>query len=306
MPVQTSEPSATRLVLLLTAGLATFAFAPILVRFAGDTHPVALATIRTVSAALILFPFWLRGRKTGLVEKWDRKDNWYAIAAGSFLALHFIFWFASLAYTSVASASVLVTIHPVILIVVESFNKTGRFSAATWLGVLTAFSGSVLLGVMDTDPATTYSNPVLGNIFAVLAAVLFVFYLLLSRRLRAKGGWLDFIFRVYAGTAIMCLLVFLVMGVSLKVTLIAWICGIALAIGPQILGHGSINYSVKYVAPTLLSTLILAEPVFAIILAAFLFEEIPSLPESVSMIVIMAGVGLAWLGGSATPKTRGQ
>jgi len=164
----------------------------------------------------------------------------------------------------------------------------------------------VLLGVMDTDPAATYSNPVLGNIFAVLAAVLFVFYLLLSRRLRAKGGWLDFIFRVYAGTAIMCLLVFLVMGVSLKVTLIAWICGIALAIGPQILGHGSINYSVKYVAPTLLSTLILAEPVFAIILAAFLFEEIPSLPESVSMIVIMAGVGLAWLGGSATPKTRGQ
>jgi len=300
--LQSSEPSVTKLVLLLGAGLTTFAFAPILVRYAGDVHPVTLATIRTVSAALMLFPFWLWGRQTGKVQKWDGKDSFYAWAAGAFLALHFICWFASLTYTSVASASVLVTIHPVILIVVESVNKTGRFTAVTWAGVITAFGGSVLLGIMDTDPAATYSNPVLGNAFALAAAVFFVFYILLSRHLRAKGGWLDFIFRVYAGTAIACLGVFLLMGISFKASLIAWICGLTLAIGPQILGHGSINYSVKYVSPTLLSTLILVEPVFAILLAVMLFEEIPSFAEFVSMIVIMAGVALAWLGGSASQK----
>jgi drug/metabolite transporter (DMT)-like permease len=299
-------PSTLRLVLLLGAGLATFAFAPILVRFAGDVHPVTLAVIRTVSAALFLMPLWLRQRlrQEGAARAWSGKDNLYAAAAGGFLALHFVFWFASLSYTSVASASVLVTIHPVILIVVESATGTGRFRAITWAGVITAFGGSALLGIMDTDPAATYTNPVLGNTFAVLAAVLFVFYLLLSRRLRTRANWLDFVFRVYAGTAGGCLLVFLVLGISFQASLIAWICGIALAIGPQILGHGSINYSVKYVAPTLLSTLILAEPVFAIILAGFLFEEIPSLAESLAMIVIMAGVGLAWLGGSATPRKK--
>lgn len=301
-----SAPSTLKLVLLLGAGMATFAFAPILVRLAGDVNPVFLATIRTVSAALILLPFWLRGRHTGQVKKWSRSETLYALIAGSFLALHFIFWFASLAYTSVASASVLVTIHPVILIVVESLSGSGKFSRITWLGVFTAFGGSTLLGIMDTDPAATYSDPVLGNVFALIAAVLFVFYLLMSRKLRTKSGWLDFIFRVYLGTAIACVLVFLVAGVSYQAGLAAWVCGIALAIGPQIVGHGSVNYSVKYVAPTLLSTLILAEPVFAIILAAFLFEEIPSLPESISMLVIMAGVMLAWLGGSATPKPKPQ
>ncbi len=291
--------------------MTTFAFAPILVRFAGDTDPVFLATIRTVSAALMLLPFWLRMRmrdaQSGTeVRAWSRADNLTAVAAGFFLALHFVLWFASLSFTSVASASVLVTIHPIILIVVESATGSGRFGRLTWFGVFVAFSGSVLLGVMDTDPAATYSNPVLGNALAVGAAVMFVFYLLLSRKLRAKGGWLDFVFRVYAGTAAGCLLILLIMRPSTDATLMAWVCGLALALGPQILGHGSLNYSVKYVAPTLLSTLILVEPVFAIVLAGFLFSEIPSFAESAAMMVIMTGVGLSWVGGSATPKIKGQ
>ncbi|MCH8487050.1 MAG: DMT family transporter [Candidatus Cyclonatronum sp.] len=304
--MSTDSPSVSRLVLLLGAGMATFAFAPILVRYAGDTDPVFLACIRTVSAALILLPFWLRQRAVAPQAAWSTRDNLYAGAAGLFLALHFVLWFASLSFTSVASASVLVTIHPIILIVVESATGSGRFGRLTWLGVFTAFGGSLILGVMDTDPAATYTNPVLGNLFAVAAAVMFVFYLLLSRRLRAKGGWLDFVFRVYSGTALGCLLILLLLRPSLEASLIAWVCGIALAIGPQILGHGSLNYSVKFVAPTLLSTLILIEPVFAILLAGFLFSEIPSVPESAAMLVIMAGVGLSWFGGSATPKTKGQ
>lgn len=299
------------MLLLLGAGMTTFAFAPILVRFAGDIDAVFLACIRTVSAALILLPFWLRqrlqaGGAQGQRHNWSAGDNLNAAAAGFFLALHFVLWFASLSYTSVASASVLVTIHPIILIVVESATGSGRFGKLTWAGVFTAFGGSLILGVMDTDPAATYSNPVLGNALAVAAAVMFVFYLLLSRKLRAKGGWLDFVFRVYAGTAVGCLLIFMALRPSTEATLIAWICGLALAVGPQILGHGSLNYSVKYVAPTLLSTLILVEPVFAILLAGFLFSEIPSLAESAAMLVIMAGVGISWLGGSATPKIKAQ
>ncbi|MFW6347893.1 MAG: DMT family transporter [Cyclonatronaceae bacterium] len=289
-------PSTLRLVLLLAAGMGTFAFAPILVRLAGDVHPVHLATIRTVSAALMLLPFWLAARSRGEFFAWKRRDAFYAWAAGGFLALHFMFWFASLSLTSVASASVLVTIHPVMLIVVESVGKTARFGPVTWLGVLVAFGGSALLGIMDTDPAATYSNPVLGNLLALGAAVFFVVYLMLSRHLRAKSGWLDFVFRVYAGTGVASLLVFLVMGLSPQASAVAWMCGLALAAGPQILGHGSVNYSVRFVAPTLLSTLILAEPVFAIMLAVVLFDERPGLAESAAMLVIMAGVALTWIG----------
>ncbi len=292
----TGEPTRLRLIILLGFGLMTFALAPILVRFAGDVHPVTLAVIRTVSAALILLPFWLKAKSDKKLQPWGTRESVMAVLAGTFLGLHFIFWIASLSYTSVASASVLVTIHPVILIVTESALRMNRYGAVTWGGVLLAFSGSALLGVFDTDPSATYSNPVLGNGMAFLAAVLFVGYILLSRSLRSHAAWLDFVFRVYAGTAITCVIIFFVMGLSFKAAPIAILCGLLLGIGPQLIGHGSINYSVKYISPTLLSTLILTEPVFAIILAAFLFSEIPTIAESSAMLIIIIGVGISWIG----------
>ena len=48
----------------LTAGLIAFGFAPILVRLAPDTSPLVLVVYRTVSAALMLFPFWLWTRSS--------------------------------------------------------------------------------------------------------------------------------------------------------------------------------------------------------------------------------------------------
>lgn len=296
--MSTQEPSTFKLALFLFVGMGTFALAPILVRLAGDVHPVTLALIRTVTAILILTPFWLKDRIIKKsIEPWTRKEQGLSIAAGSFLALHFLCWFYALAYTSVASASVLVTIHPIILIIVESVMRTNRFKLLTWLGVIVAFSGSVLLAMMDSEAAVPSPNAPLGNGLAILAAIFFVFYILLSRKLRVKAGWLDFVFRVYASTAATCVIVFFLLGISFQVTTAAVICGVLLAVGPQIAGHGSINYSVKYVSPTILATLILAEPVFAIFLAAFLFTEVPTFVEISAMSTILFGIILTWFGG---------
>ena len=72
-----------------------------------------------------------------------------------------------------------------------------------------------------------------------------------------------------------------------------WV-GVALALGPQIIGHGSLNYVVKFVSPTLLSTLILFEPVLSSIVAFFLFGEVPLLWSLVGMGVIFLGILLTW------------
>jgi drug/metabolite transporter (DMT)-like permease len=60
------------------------------------------------------------------------------------------------------------------------------------------------------------------------------------------------------------------------------------------LGHGSINFAVKYVSPTLLSTLVLSEGVFAAIAAYFIFGEIPSILSIGAMTLILFGVSLTW------------
>lgn len=282
-----------RIVMLLIAGMSVFAFAPVLVRAAGDTDPFALAAIRTVTAALVLLPFWLF-RKSTAVTFFNSRDNIIAAVGGAILGFHFIFWILALQNTTIASASILVTIHPVILILIEAGLFKRVFPPLVWLGVFIAFSGSVLLGYSDARAETIFEQALLGDLYALIAALFFALYFLISQKLRQKSDWLNYVFRVYGATGVTCLVAALVAGSDFRVDPVVWMAGMALAVGPQILGHGSMNYTVKFVAPTLLATLILTEPVFATILAWFIFSEIPPLLTFPAMAVILIGIIMAW------------
>jgi len=114
-----STSNSVRLVVFLAAGLISFAFAPIFVRLAGDVNPVALAIWRTTFAVIFIGPFYLFRREQELIDApLPKRTIFYlSMLSGAMLGLHFILWISALKYTSVASASVLVTIHPIILIV---------------------------------------------------------------------------------------------------------------------------------------------------------------------------------------------
>ena len=291
------QPGTVRLLLFLCAGILTFSFSPILVRFAPDTDAITLASLRTILAVLFLFPFWVRSRVPMIVLK-DRgvRPSWL-ILAGVCLGIHFSLWIASVQFTSVASASVLVTIHPVILIVFERYLFHRRFSGWVWAGVLTALMGSVLLGLTDHTNNETFPNALLGNSFAVGAALIFAVYFLLGRKARQQTAWIDYVFIVYATAALVTTVVTLFLSGGIPdMSRQALLVGVLLAVGPTILGHGSMNFAVKYVSPTLLSTLILSEAVFAAGIAFVLFDEIPSGGSFLAMVIIFAGIALTWSG----------
>ncbi len=282
-----------RIVIMLVAGLGMFAFAPILVRVAGDTDPFALAAIRTVTAALLLLPFWLI-RRNQADSFFDWRDNINSVIAGAVLGFHFIFWILALQNTSIASATILVTINPIILILIEAGLFKRVFPSLVWLGVIIAFSGSVLLGYSDSQIDSVFEHALLGDFYAIVAALFFALYFLISQRLRQKSNWINYVFRVYGATGLTCLAAAIVAGSDFRVEPVVWLAGIGLAVGPQIIGHGSMNYAVKFVAPTMLSTLVLTEPVFATILAWLIFTEIPPVLTIAAMGVILTGITLAW------------
>lgn len=278
----------------LVAGLTAFGFAPILVRYASDTSPLVLVVYRTVFAAVMLFPFWMWLRSSEQRSGKGKERLWIALS-GVCLGLHFTFWIASLYYTSVASASVLVTIHPIIMILVERLWFKRSFATSSWIGVLLAFAGSVLLGISDSQVEQDFADPLFGNFLALMAAIIFVVYLLIGQKIRKKREWIDYVFPVYFYAAAACVLMALLLGKDLlNISTIGVWAGAGLAFGPQILGHGSMNYAVKYISPTLLSTLILVEPLLASVLAFFLFAELPPIVSILAMIIILSGVGLTW------------
>lgn len=292
--MSTQQYPKVKVLAALAAGLTAFSFAPILVRLAPETSPLVLVVYRTVFAALMLLPFWFWMRNNEKRQGKSRERLWIALS-GVCLGLHFTCWISSLYYTSVASASVLVAIHPIILILVERLWFKRHFARTTWIGVILAFSGSLILGISDSQIEQPFADPLFGNTLALTAAVIFVVYLLIGQQIRKKREWIDYVFPVYFYAAAVCVVIALLAGKSLLdiSTTGVWV-GAGLAFGPQVLGHGSMNYAVKYVSPTLLSTLILSEPLFASVLAYFLFAELPPVTSIAAMVIILLGVGLTW------------
>jgi len=284
-----------KVVLFLLAGLLTFGFAPILVRFATDVEPLVLAAMRTGFAVLLLLPFWWFRRTPMRLLKKSGISPLLLVSAGISLGMHFTLWIASLHYTSVASASVLVTMHPVMLIIAETLIFKRNFRPLVWIGVFTAFGGSVMLGFADDTALDQFPNAVLGNSLAFGAAVIFVVYFLLGRKIRQHTEWIDYVYYVYLYAAITCVILAIIWSGGIPyISTTAVIIGIALAAGPTILGHGAMNYAVKYVSPTLLSTLVLSEAVVAAVAAYFILSEVPATISLGAMIIIIIGVSMTW------------
>jgi drug/metabolite transporter (DMT)-like permease len=279
---------------ILGIGVITFGFAPILVQYAGGVSAIVLVSYRTVFAAIFLLPYWLKHRASHQISI-SRGERVQVALAGICLGLNFTCWIASLSYTSVAVSSVLVTIHPIILILFERFWYKRGFARTTWAGVILAFIGSALLGIFGANFQQLYSHATLGNVLAILAAFFFAAYLLLGQHIRQRRQWINYVFPVYSYAAILCLILLISFRKDpVSISAIALLAGLGLAVGPSLLGHGSMNYAVKYLSPTLLGTLILVEPLIASVLAYFLFDEIPSLFSIAAMAVVVVGIGLTW------------
>ncbi len=285
---------------LLAVGLCSFALSPILIKYATDAPSLSLAVWRTVFSVLMLAPFAV-GRIGAEVRRFDARDIRLILASGVMLAAHFVLWIESLYHTSVASASVLVSMSPIFLAVLGFVFLKERLTRVTVVAIVAAVGGSVLIGIGDTTASAHEGNSILGNALATSAALMVSGYLLIGRVVRQKKSWLAYVFCMYSVVAVLVLLLAVVRGVPLfgLDARIYLLCSL-MALGPQIAGHGSFNYAIKYFPAALLGLFSLTEPVGGSVLAYFLFGEVPSLPAIVGIAIVLGSVASAlW-----TPRRR--
>lgn len=281
-----------RIYVVLALGVLSFAFAPILVRLAGDVPGIAIAVWRTVIAAAVLLPA-AAVRIGPEVRRFGHRDVVLILGAGVFLGLHFIAWIESLYHTTVASASVLVTIHPLILAVLGYLVLGERLGRTTVLAIGAAVGGAILISWADAGTVTLGRGALWGNSLALSGAVLVSLYLLIGRVVRQKVSWLAYVTPLYAVAALTALGAAAVRGVPLldySWTFFALCAG--LAIGPQVFGHGSFNYALQHVPAAIVGLLALLEPVGASILAYLLFGEVPPPASIVGMVIVLVAVAV--------------
>ncbi len=262
--------------LVLAIGVMIASTSAIMIRFAQDTGmpSLAIAAGRMLVAALILLPLaWLRvGHELRRLQ--PRQIGW-GLLSGVFLALHFAAWISSLAYTSVASSVALVSTSPLWIALLSFLLFREKPGAVAIGGIALTMIGSILIGVSDASGSTgDYPQATLGNMLAVLGALTVSGYLLIGRNLRRTLSLLAYIWLVYTSAAVILLVWVLVQGVPLLgFALIAYLCIIGLAVGPQLLGHTSFNWALRYLSATFIAVAVLGEPIGSAVLAWLVFGE---------------------------------
>ena len=274
---------------VLALGLATLGASPILIRLAGDVPALALAAWRTVFVTALLVPTALF-RARAEVAALGRRDALLVAAAGVFLGLHFMAWIASVQLTSVASASVLVTLSPVFIAGLGAAFLKERPSRRTLAGIAAAVTGAALIGLGDGGSGGPYPAAGLGNGLALGAALLVSVYLLIGRAVRQRAGFLAYFAPLNAAAAATCLTGCLVLDVPLGLPLPALGLALAMALGPGLLGHGSFNLALRYLPAAFLGLLSLVEPVVASAVALLLFGEVPGALAVVGIAAVLAAI----------------
>lgn len=299
-------PSRSKVIVLLTVGVLALSSASIFVRLAfaagGEKSfgiSLLLGSGRQLLASALLLPAWLSLIRQPAVP---RRALWLSVVSGVALALHFATWFTSLAYTTVAASTVLVTLGPVWTAVIGTWMGIERLSARSWTGILISLGGAMLIGLSDSQSGTgaTASNPVLGDLLALAGGMLAAVYRLLGRG--AQRGGLSI--GAYAAVAYGVGGLLLLPGPALfglppglpaytqySPAFYFWL--VVLAVVPQLIGHTSTNWAVRWFSPTLISLLVLFEPVASSALAWMLFGEVAGPAVWLGGGIVLAGVALA-------------
>jgi drug/metabolite transporter (DMT)-like permease len=296
--------------LALSVAVLTVSTAAIFIRYAQQEAPsLVIAAYRLTLAALLLAPIALTRYREEL-RSLNRRRLGFALLSGLFLAFHFATWISSLEYTTVASSVVLVTTTPLWVALIAPVALKEPITRPILIGMSLALLGGLVVGLNDACTLqTTLICPSLaelvkgqafwGDLLALAGAVFAALYLIIGRRLRERLSLVSYIFLVYGMAAVVLLAMTLFAGQSLlgyQPETYLWL--LLLALVPQLFGHSTYNWSLRYVSAAIVSITLLGEPIGSTILAIILLSEAPTPLKIFGAILILAGIYIASVGES--------
>jgi len=276
-----------RLYLLLLIGIIAVSTASIFIKLC-DAPVLIIATYRMVLASLVLMPFAWR-EKTW--RGWGRNELGWSLLSGLFLSLHFALWIASLKYTSVASSVVLVTTHPIFVGIGGWLLLKERIGLNLIFGIALSVLGSGLISYGDWNLS---KETLMGDGFALLGAIAASGYLLVGRKMRKDRNLISYIFPVYSTAGLILILLALIFqkpffGYSSS----TYFYLLLLALVPQLIGHTTFNWALKYLPASMVAVAILGEPIGSTILARLILGEGLTVWKTLGGISIFSGILIA-------------
>lgn len=270
----------------LLAGACAIGFAPIFVRLT-ETGPAAGGFWRLALALPLLALFTFRKS-----EPSPRLPALPLVLAGVFFAADLAFWHYGIGMTSVANATVLANLTPIVVTIVGFLIFKERvgpiFLAGMALGLIGAWTMAEGRGA--TAPGT---NPPLGDILSAATALWYAAYFLCVRQARARFGTMAVMFWSSLVGAIGLAVIMLALGEDiLPASLAGWGACLGLAV-VHVTGQGAIAWALGRLPTATASVVVLVQPAVAALLGWMIFSEAMNPLQGLGALAALAGVALA-------------
>ena len=189
------------------------------------------------------------------------------------------------------TAVVLMAMQPLIVGIASPVLLREPIERRIWFALGVALAGVATMAIAHAEQGF---GELQGDFYAVLGGFFAACYLMVGRSVRTETSWLRYVGVVYPVAAILLFAVTLIArepltGYSTKTLVMIAL----LALGPQLVGHSAINWSLGYLPVMLVAMAILVEPIGSTILATLILHEPPTGPEMAGAALVLVGVYLA-------------
>jgi drug/metabolite transporter (DMT)-like permease len=271
----------------LVFGALVIGTTPILVRLA-DCGPAAAGFWRLAFATPLLA--LMAGRRgTASIGRPSRA----MVLAGVFFALDLACWHYGIRYTSVANATVLPNLTPVLVTLASWVFFKERPRPIFLVGLVAAVGGAVLMA--GTGPAEARPGPLphIGDALSVSTAVWYGLYFMSVRAARLARSTLSvMLWSCLIGAPPLLLTAVLMREQVLPASALGWAAVVGLGLA-HVFGQGSIAWALGRLPASTASVTVLVQPVVAGVLAYLIFSEVLTPLQAAGGALALVGVVVA-------------
>lgn len=293
-PASPPQPASTRLqalaVVALALGAVGMGASPVFVRLA-EVGPFASAFWRMFLALPFLW-LWLRYERSrsagGNPPALDRRSLGIVFALGFFFAGDLFFWHLAIVNTSVANATLLATMSPIVVALGAGLVLKEKVTAPVLLGVVGGVAGAMLIVGRS---AGFQPDHLAGDLAGVITAFFFGSYVLAMSRARRRLTSATAMFYPAVVTSALLLVAAIVLdGRLLPLSWHGATMLVALALVSQVGGQGLAAFAFGYLPAVFSSLVIFVEAIAAALLGYLFFAEPVSLWQIAGGALILAGI----------------
>lgn len=265
-----------------------------------DLGSLAIASYRFAIYSITLVVF-LALRKTPVTTRVLRESFRGGVALGLQVAL----FFSAVKLTSVANATVIGSLQPIVVAIVAARLFGERIDHRSIGLGLVAIAGAITVVLAG---ANGEESAIAGDLLATAALALWAGYFVFSREAKEKITPQEYTVGASIWTALINIPLAIAFGQDLSwPSTPNWVWLIVLAFGSGLLGHSTMNWSIQQIPLWISSTFTLLIPVISTIAAwVFLDEALTGLQIIAIIVVVSAltGIVAGQSGSVARPRPR--